>query len=237
MAKRFTDSGKWDDPWFAELPSKYKLFYLYLLDECDHAGIWKVNFRKAQFMIGETLEQSEVVRFMSDRVKRVDESYWLVCKFIKFQYGSLRNDRMSLSALSILEKHGLTSFIEEVKEAPSKPLSSPFLGVKDKDMDKDMEMELDMDKDEEGIFSKIESATDYKQLIPIWGDYRKTKGVYPTLYEIDVLQNAWSKKDLATLKAEILKAIENGWKSLVEQKNGQAKSATPYLDTLDDKPF
>jgi hypothetical protein len=28
MAKRFTDSAKWDDPWFAELPSKYKLFYL-----------------------------------------------------------------------------------------------------------------------------------------------------------------------------------------------------------------
>jgi hypothetical protein len=138
MAKRFTDSAKWDDPWFAELPSKYKLFYLYLLDECDHAGVWKVNFRKANFMIGETLEQAEVLRYMSDRVKRVDESYWHVTKFIKFQYGMLRNDRMSLSALAILEKHGLTDIIQETKEAPSKPLPSPFVGVKDKDKDKDM---------------------------------------------------------------------------------------------------
>lgn len=235
MAKRFTDSEKWDDPWFAELPSKYKLFYLYLLDECDHAGVWKVNIRKAQFMIGESLEQSEVLRHMSDRVHKIDESYWLVVKFIKFQYGTLRNDRMSQSALAILEKHGLTSFINDIKEAPSKPLPSPFLGVKDKDMDKDMDMDM-VKEEEEGVFSKIERATDYKQLIPIWVEYRKTKGSYPTLFEIDVLQNAWKSKPLPTLKAEMLKAIENGWKSLVEQKT-KTQTATPYLDTLDDKPF
>lgn len=234
MAKRFTDSAKWDDPWFAELPSKYKLFYIYLLDECDHAGVWKVNFRKANFMIGETLEQAEVLRYMSDRVRRIDEAYWLVSKFIKFQYGSLKNDKVGLSALAILKKHGLTEFAEEQKEAPTKPLPSPYQGAKDKDMVKDMVMDLDMDKEEEGIFDKIEGATDYKQLIPIWTEYRKTKGSYPTLYELDVLQNAWAKKDLPTLKAEMLKAIENGWKSLVEQKT---KTATPYLDTLDDKPF
>ena len=145
MAKRFTDSAKWDDPWFSELPSKYKLFYLYLLDECDHAGIWKVNFRKAIFMVGENLEQSEVRRFMSDRIHVVDESYWHVTKFIKFQYGMLRNDRMSLSALAILEKHGLTNVIQDTKEAPSKPLSSPFVGVKDKDKDKDMDKDMVMD--------------------------------------------------------------------------------------------
>jgi hypothetical protein len=230
MAKRFTDSAKWDDPWFAELPSKYKLFYLYLLDECDHAGVWKVNFRKANFMVGETMEPSEVRRFMSDRVRVIDEAYWHVSKFIKFQYGMLRNDRMSLSALAILEKHGLMDVIDESKEAPSKPLPSPFVGVKDKDKDKDM----DMVKEEEGIFDKIERATDYKQLIPIWTEYRKTKGHYPTLYELDVIQNAWAKKKLSTLKQEMLKAIENGWKSLVEIKQSEVEqtSTKPYHKEL-----
>jgi hypothetical protein len=222
MAKRFTDSAKWDDPWFAELPSKYKLFYLYLLDECDHAGVWKVNFRKANFMVGETMEPSEVRRFMSDRVRVIDEAYWHVTKFIKFQYGMLRNDRMSLSALAILEKHGLMDVIDESKEAPSKPLPSPFVGVKDKDKDKDM----DMVKEEEGIFDKIERATDYKALIPIWTEYRKTKGHYPTLYELDVIQNAWAKKKLSTLKQEMLKAIENGWKSLVEIKQSEVEQTS-----------
>lgn len=161
MAKRFTDSAKWDDPWFSELPSKYKLFYLYLLDECDHAGVWKVNFRKANFMVGETLEPSEVRRFMSDRVRVIDEAYWHVTKFIKFQYGMLRNDRMSLSALAILEKHGLTDIVEEAKEAPSKPLPSPFVGVKDKDKDKDM----DMVKEEEGKNRKTHERPTIEQCV------------------------------------------------------------------------
>jgi hypothetical protein len=235
MAKRFTDSAKWDDPWFAELPSKYKLFYLYLLDECDHAGVWKVNFRKANFMIGETLEQAEVLRYMSDRVKRVDEAYWFVSKFIKFQYGGLKNDNVGISVQSILKKHGLTDFINEAKEAPAKPLPSPSLGAKDKDMVKDMAMDLDMDKEEGGIFDKIQGATDYTQLIPIWAEYRKTKGHYPNLYETEVIQNAWSKKDLATLKSEMLKAIENGWKSLVTLKESDRKEQSenkPYYKEL-----
>ena len=82
-----------------------------------------------------------------------------------------------------------------------------------------------VEKEDVGTFAKIEGATDYLQLIPIWTEYRKTKWQYPTLYEIDVLQNAWARKSLPTLKKEMLKAIENGWKSLVEDRN-LSKSAT-----------
>jgi hypothetical protein len=180
MAKRFTDSGKWDDPWFAELPSKYKLFYLYLLDECDHAGVWKVNFRKANFMIGESLEQSEVRRFMSDRIHVIDEAYWHVSKFIKFQYGMLRNDRMSLSALAILKKHGLTDVVNSTKEAPSKPLPSPFVGVKDKDKDKDMDKDMVMDKvkEEEGQNLKLNYSPEFEIA---WEAYKR-KGAKKEAY-------------------------------------------------------
>ena len=68
MAKRFTDSEKWKDAWFMDLPSKYKLFWLYLLDECNHAGVWKVNFKVASFYVGEHLEPSEVKRILKERV-------------------------------------------------------------------------------------------------------------------------------------------------------------------------
>lgn len=138
MAKRFTDSAKWDDPWFAELPSKYKLFWIYLLDECDHAGVWKVNFRKAQFMIGESLEQAEVLRYINDRVQKIDEQYWLILKFVNFQYGSLNASKTAVSARRILEKHGLTAFIEqnEVRVMEGLPKGSLTLKDKDTDMDK-----------------------------------------------------------------------------------------------------
>jgi hypothetical protein len=86
-----------------------------------------------------------------------------------------------------------------------------------------------------GVFDKIQGATDYTQLIPIWAEYRKTKGHYPNLYETEVIQNAWSKKDLATLKSEMLKAIENGWKSLVTLKESDRKEQSenkPYYKEL-----
>jgi hypothetical protein len=137
MAKRFTDSEKWDDPWFAELPLKYKLFWIYLLDECDHAGVWKVNFRKAQFMIGEPFEQSEVLRYISDRVLKIDESYWLILKFVNFQYGSLNASKTAVSARRILEKHGLTDFIEQNEVRVTEGLDKGYLTLKDKDTDKD----------------------------------------------------------------------------------------------------
>jgi hypothetical protein len=132
-------------------------------------------------MVGESLEQSEVRRFMSDRIHVIDEAYWHVSKFIKFQYGMLRNDRMSLSALAILEKHGLTDVIENTKEAPSKPLSSPFVGVKDKDKDKDMDKDMVMgkDKEEEGQNLKSNYSPDFESA---WELYQR-KGAKKEAYK------------------------------------------------------
>jgi hypothetical protein len=39
MAKRLTDSNKWNDSWFTNLPMDIKLVWIYLLDACDHAGV------------------------------------------------------------------------------------------------------------------------------------------------------------------------------------------------------
>jgi hypothetical protein len=162
MAKRFTDSAKWDDPWFAELPSKYKLFWVYILDECDHAGIWKVNFRKAQFMIGEPFEQSEVLRYISDRVHKIDESYWLILKFVNFQYGSLNGSKTAVSARHILEKHGLTDFVKQNEVRVSEGLDKGYLTLKDKDMDKDMDNSSI--KSEPTNFPTIEDCTQASQM-------------------------------------------------------------------------
>jgi hypothetical protein len=149
MPKRFTETKKWDDPWFEELPSKYKLFWLYLLDECDHAGVWKVNFRKASFMIGESLEQSEVLRYLSGRVTKIDENYWIVNKFIEFQYNGLKNDKVGNSIRQILAKHRLTNLLNVLELGATKPLDSPYQGAKDKDKDKDKVMDKDKVKDKD----------------------------------------------------------------------------------------
>ena len=43
MSKRFTETCKWDDPWFRELPGAHKLVFLYIIDRCDNAGFWEVD--------------------------------------------------------------------------------------------------------------------------------------------------------------------------------------------------
>jgi hypothetical protein len=39
--KRFTETSKWDDPWFRSLTGPQKLVFLYVIDRCDNAGFWE----------------------------------------------------------------------------------------------------------------------------------------------------------------------------------------------------
>ena len=48
MAKRFTDTDKWKKKWFRELKPISKCFWSYLLDNCNHAGIWEVDISLAE---------------------------------------------------------------------------------------------------------------------------------------------------------------------------------------------
>lgn len=59
MAKRFSETEKWNDEWFCELKPLQKLIFLYMVDRCDNAGFIEVNARVASFLIGITGEQFE----------------------------------------------------------------------------------------------------------------------------------------------------------------------------------
>jgi hypothetical protein len=52
MSKRFSETAKWRDPWFMDLPTDSKLLFLYLIDNCNNAGFWEENPRIACFEIG-----------------------------------------------------------------------------------------------------------------------------------------------------------------------------------------
>lgn len=38
----FSDPGKWDENWFVNQTAEQKLLYLYLWDQCDHAGVAEI---------------------------------------------------------------------------------------------------------------------------------------------------------------------------------------------------
>lgn len=47
--KRFTDTNKWDDPWFRALPGVHKLVFLYIIDRCNNAGFWEIDMDSMAF--------------------------------------------------------------------------------------------------------------------------------------------------------------------------------------------
>lgn len=136
MAKRFTDSRKWRDPFFRKLPTHLKLFWIYLLDECNHAGMWKVDFEMASFCIGIEIAEQEAVSAFNGRIKVIDSETWFVPKFIDFQYGKLSEDsKPHKSVIDELKK-------ERVYKGYAKGIDT----LKDKDKEKVMDKDKDKDK-------------------------------------------------------------------------------------------
>jgi hypothetical protein len=158
MAKRFTDTEKYKKPFVRSLQGPYKLLWDYLYHECDHAGIWIVDFEIAQIYLGKDMQvnKESALKFFNQGEKRVIElsggSKWLIVPFIEFQYGELNPDnRVHKSVINILKKEGVYKTI--------KTLTSPLQGCKDIDMDKDK----DKDKDKESKNSKKSDADENKK--------------------------------------------------------------------------
>lgn len=120
MAKRFTATEKWNDPWFCGLKPIDKLFWFYLIDNCDHAGIWQVNWPLVKFHLG--IDNIDMIVF-KERVQVISPETWFLPKFIEFQYNGILNpdNRTHASVIAILEKKGVY-----------KGHTSPLQGAKDK---------------------------------------------------------------------------------------------------------
>lgn len=107
--KRLTDLEKWKKPFFKKLPIEYKLFWLYLLDDCDHCGIWHLDFEVAELRLGVSLDKNRALDLFDGRVISFDnDTKWLIPDFISFQYGELnQKNTMFKSIIPTLKKYGL----------------------------------------------------------------------------------------------------------------------------------
>ena len=168
MAKRFTDTQKYHKPFIRGLQGAYKVLWDYLYHDCDHAGIWIVDFEIAQIYIGKDMpvNKSDALKFFNSGEKRIVEinkgTKWFIPSFIEFQYGELNpENRAHKSVINILKKYNLYS--------DSKGLISSLQGAKDKDKDKDKEMDKDKDKEKKFV-SDLENSEDMFEKITfaIW---------------------------------------------------------------------
>lgn len=135
MAKRFIDTDLFKKPFMRSLEAPYKALWVYLLCECDHAGVWTVELDVAQLRMGMKLDAEKALEKMGGAAIAIDGgSKWFLPDFVAFQYGTLNPaNRVHESVLAILSKYGID--IDDM--AKNKPLTSPLQGAKDKDKDKD----------------------------------------------------------------------------------------------------
>tara|TARA_R110002167_G_scaffold76944_3_gene213911 strand:- start:324 stop:956 length:633 start_codon:yes stop_codon:yes gene_type:complete len=113
MAKRFTDTAKWSEDWFLEIKNPHKLFWIYVCDNCNHAGIFKPNKRMFELILGARIDINmflEEINSDKQRILELANGKWYLTKFIEFQYGGKlnENNRVHKSILEILIANNIT---------------------------------------------------------------------------------------------------------------------------------
>ena len=237
MAKRFSDSEKWKKPFLRSLQAPYKLFWLYILDDCDHAGIWHVDIEIAEIKIGEKIDKQTAINQFNGKINVIQNGEkWFIKDFIEFQYGTLNPlNRVHESVIKILKKENL---INENME-----LISPLQGAKDKDKDKGKDKEKDKNKDK-GVKILFKDS-EYYDINVLSEALSKCKPPYTEAhvgYYYEAME-LWSKQGnkkldwLATCQNWILRDIADNKfkdKNFKPQQNGKQstpKTNYPYNST------
>ena len=172
MAKRFIDTNIFRKPSVRAMKAPYKALFIYLLCECDHAGVWDVEIDVAEARLGMRLDPDKALAELGGTVVEVSTGKWWVADFVEFQYGTLNpSNRVHLSVLNRLSSLGI--------DPEKKPLVSPLEGAKDKEKDKDTELE----EKERARESKQRAEESFARF---WAVYARKEGKQAAV-------NAWTR--------------------------------------------
>ena len=216
MAKRFTDTQIWSEDWFLDMPNEYKLFWYYMLSNCDHSGVYKVNLRSFCSLNGVKLSSIKALEYFNadkQRIRVLQDNVWLIEDFFVYQYGETfnSNNRVHESINKIYQKYNIDM--------------TSIRGLKDhKDRVKDKDKDIDKDKEKEIVQKKIdEEKPDLHEFLSFCKeDMIKNKLNYD-LYEY-------------SLKSKFLSWVENNWKDgnnkPIKSWKSKIRNTIPFLKPI-----
>jgi len=169
MAKRFTDSEKWNDDWYISLNNDQKVAWQWIIDNCNHGGLCKRSMKLLNFYCNSNFVEEDIINFADGRIY-IYKDYWFIPKFLIFQYGNNwinSSGKPVLSAIKNLLEVGIlveqegkyvfnqTDFFKELsvinipltntKQTQSIPYDKGYTTPMDMDMDMNMDMNKEMD--------------------------------------------------------------------------------------------
>lgn len=143
MAKRFTDTEKWRDEWWGSLGNDYRMIWLYLVDSCSIAGVWKKDFRGLNFNCNTNITEDEFKKIFGSRI--IDKGhFFFIPKFLRFQCPKGLNSNKP-AILSIVKELQLNNLTETVNQL----FGNDYLIIKDKDKGKDKNKGKEKGKDKD----------------------------------------------------------------------------------------
>lgn len=122
-----------------------KCAWVYILDNCDAAGVWVVNEKLLTFQIGKGCTWPEVKRAFGDRLIEFTAGKVWVPKFISFQYGVLSEAaKPHQRVIGLLKDFGLYDSYQ------SKGYPKGIDTLEEEDKEEKEEEDKDEEEDEEG---------------------------------------------------------------------------------------
>lgn len=106
--KRFSDTARFDEGWYVELPPEMKAAWELLWAKCDCAGVWEPSFKLAEFQIGKKVAWGELAERLRGRIVILPSGAWWLRDFVRTQCGELSSEcRAHIPVINRLREHRL----------------------------------------------------------------------------------------------------------------------------------
>ena len=250
--KRFTDTDKWSDKFFRSLTPSGKVFWIWLCDNCDNAGIWERDDDLFKFFSGIHVEVEAHLEELGERIEILDDGKILLPKFVLFQQGGMLNEDKPphRQILRLLEKNGLEQRecgeIRKVNERQSKGKAkakeslskgkAKAIGIskgKGKGKGKGKEEESEEEIRPEGWTDR-----DMDDLRPAWDAYlqhrKENKWKSPGPTQIKTLFAKFQKVGKQQSILALERSVASGWQGVFPENDSQNK-ITKFID--DDRDY
>lgn len=228
MSKRLSDTEVWKKAWFYDLEPKFKLFWFYILSDCDAAGIWAVNLKLAENILQVKLDAVKILELLNDQIVVLNGGrYWFIIDFIRFQYGYPLSEtspmRKKLTELLRSKNLNLDTLFENINTV-SIQYQYPIDTIKDKDKDivkdKEKDIAVKYSADFEKFWTLYPKSVSKKKSFESWQKQKDKPDIETILQKLELQKHSdqWQKDNGQYIPMSTTYINQARWDDRIEKK-------------------